>query len=529
MAELCPFEVVPTKITASPNRPTPVSLNYTNQDFWSLKNRLVQYCRENFDQQFNDFIESSLAIMLIENWAFIGDTLSFKTDQVANEVFIDTVTELDSAFRLAKLVGYQPTPPIAGKSLWSAKINTPQDINLIIPTPLEIDLVNNNIPLTIELFPADQYERPLLDQPIIIQAGNLQNTNIVGLEGQTYTQSFVGTGEINQVVVLEFAPVLLGSIRVYVDAQQWKQVQFFTESAPLQEYRIEYNSQYQVFVYFGNNRAGLVPPAGANITVVYRVGGGTIGNIVSNFVNTDILIPLEGRAYSVPVNFSNYTRGKYGYDGDTIEDIRRNLPAWTNVQNRAVTGSDYKNLVDIFTTAYNGKTGKGMATLRHSGCSANLIILYVLVSEGLDGLAPPSSQFKAELQEYIDAKKMLTDSVAIQDGGVLYTQINIDVVMSPQYQPFEEEVTAAILRNLAVFFNVKNWDYGQALRTIDVLKALANISQPYKYDIQFVVEPENLTSPLLPNNPNLTNPVEVVPRFFEIIRPSNIVLNYIYE
>jgi hypothetical protein len=529
MADICPFEVLPSKLTSTPNRTTPVSLNYTNQDFWSLKNRLVAYCRDNFGSQFNDFIESDLAIMLIENWAFIGDTLSFKTDQVANEVFIDTVSELDSAFRLAKLVGYQPTPPIAGKSLWTAKINTPQDINLIIPTPLEIDLVNNNIPITIELFPADQYERPLLDQPIIIQAGNLQNTNVVGLEGQTYTQTFVGTGDVNQVLNLEFAPVLLGSIRVYVDGLQWKQVEFFTESAPLAEYRIEYNSQYQVFVIFGNNRAGLVPPDGANITVVYRVGGGVVGNIVSNFINTDILIPLEGRGYSVPVNFSNYTRGRYGYDGDTIEDIRRNLPAWTNVQNRAVTGTDYKNLVDLFTTAYNGRTGKGLATLRHSGCSANLIVLYVLVSEGVDGLAAPSSQFKVELQEYLDGKKMLTDSITIQDGSVVYVQLNIDVFLTPQYQPFEEQITTQILGALTTFFNVKNWNYGQALRQIDVLKSLANINEPYKYDIQFVVEPQNLASPLVPNNPNLTNSMEVVPQFNAIIRPSNVILNYNYE
>jgi hypothetical protein len=177
MAELCPFEVAPYKIASGPNKPSPVSLNYTNQDFWSLKNRLVSFCRDNFGTEFTDFIESSLAIMLIENWAFIGDTLSFKIDQVANEVFINTVTELDSAFRLAQLVGYHPTPPIASKSMWTARISTPQDINVVIPAPLPVNLVNGTVPLIIELFPADQYDRPIFDQPIIIQPGNLTNTN----------------------------------------------------------------------------------------------------------------------------------------------------------------------------------------------------------------------------------------------------------------------------------------------------------------------------------------------------------------
>ena len=518
MAELCPFEVVPYKITTNPNRPTPVSLNYTNQDFWSLKNRLITYCRDNFGTEFTDFIESSLAIMLIENWAFVGDTLSFKIDQVANELFINTVTELDSAFRLAKLVGFQPTPPIAAKSQWTARISTPQQINLEIPTPLDVNLVSNEVPLVIELFPADQYMRPIFDQPIIIQAGSLSNSNIVGLEGQTFTQNFVGTGQINQVLTLEFAPVLLDSVRVYVDGQKWRQVAFFTASQPLAEYMIEYNSNYQVYVSFGNNRAGISPSLGSNITIIYRVGGGTVGNIVSNFVSQDILIPLEVLGYSVPVNLSNYTRGQFGYDGDTVEDIRRKLPAYANVQNRAVTGSDYKNLVDLFVSPYNGQTGKGIAALRHSGCSANLIVIYVLVKSGTDGLQLPTSQFKLELYEYLETKKMMTDSITVQNGTIVLVSLNIDVFLTPQFIPFEEEIGASIYRDLAIFFNLQNWEYGQALRNIDVLKALSAIPQPYRYDIQFTID-----------NDTNRNPNEVIVNFYEIIRPDQITLRFHYE
>lgn len=517
MPETCPFEIVPYKETAQPNRPTPVSLNYTNQDFWSLKSRLVTFIREKFSSDFNDFIESSLAVMLVENWAFIGDTLSFKIDQIANELFIDTVTELDNAFRLAKLVGFKPQPPIAGKSMWTGRINTAQDIDLFIDTPLPIDITNNDQQLTIELFAADQYNRPIYDQPIIISANTVVNSSVVGLQGQTYTETFLGNGEINQSVLLKYTPVLLDSIRVYVDGIRWKEVDFFTDSQPRPEYRIEYNSDFSVYVIFGNNRAGLLPPVGSSITVVYRVGGGTVGNIVSNFVSYDILVPIEGRAYSVPVNFTNYTRGQFGSSGDTVEDIRRKLPVWTKTQDRAVSGSDYKNQVDLFQTAYNGVTGKTNAVLRHSGCSANLIDLYVLVREGSDGLTAPNSQFKAELIEYLSTKKMMTDSIAILDGTVILTDLNLQVFIERQYQPFEDTIYEKIQRNLAIFFNLQNWDYGQSLRDIDVLKALSNISEPLRYDITFVTDN--------PNNSGLL----VTSKYYEIIRPNNININFQWQ
>jgi len=46
------------------------------------------------------------------------------------------------------------------------------------------------------------------------------------------------------------------------------------------EYRIEYNLII-VRGYIGNNRAGLIPSAGATILITYRIGEGVRGNIVS--------------------------------------------------------------------------------------------------------------------------------------------------------------------------------------------------------------------------------------------------------
>ena len=109
----CPVEIKPLSQSEEGKNSLTFNLNYTNQDFWSMKTRLVDFIKERFGSSgtelpntFNDFVESSIAIMLIENWAFLADTLSFKMDQIVNEMFIDTVTEVENAFRLAKLVGF---------------------------------------------------------------------------------------------------------------------------------------------------------------------------------------------------------------------------------------------------------------------------------------------------------------------------------------------------------------------------------------------------------------------------------------
>ena len=112
MQENCPFDIAPFAKSQTINNDKVSSLNYTNQDFWSLKTRLIQFIRDRFGSNgtvlpntFNDFVEGSVAVMLVENWAFVADMLSFKIDQMVNELFIDTVTEPDNAFRLALTAG----------------------------------------------------------------------------------------------------------------------------------------------------------------------------------------------------------------------------------------------------------------------------------------------------------------------------------------------------------------------------------------------------------------------------------------
>ena len=134
MQNNCPFEIKPYANSNTIKNEKILNLNYTNQDFWSMKTRLVQFIQERFGDNgtvlpntFNDLVEGSIAIMLMENWAFIADTLSFKMDQMVNELFIDTVTEPDNAFRICQLVGFKPTPPIPASSMWTATIMWPMD------------------------------------------------------------------------------------------------------------------------------------------------------------------------------------------------------------------------------------------------------------------------------------------------------------------------------------------------------------------------------------------------------------------
>ena len=517
MTNNCPFNVEPYAKAEIIKKPNVFNLNYTNQDFWSMKTRLLQFTQQRFAGEFSDFVESSLAVMLLENWAFIADTLSFKMDQIANEIFIDTVTELDNAFRLCRLVGFQPTPPIAAKSYWTASLTNAITTDITIATPIYIQVNGGGESLDMELFAADAEGNPLFDDDILLPANSLVNASIVGLEGKTRIEEVPGTGVVNQIFRTGFTTVIYDSIKVEVDGVLWNKVDFFTESQQLREYRIEYNSDFSAFIIFGNGVAGMVPTIGSLIRFTYRTGGGVRGNLVTNATQKSILVDVPGLSYTVPVFLNNYTRAQYGFDGDSLEDIRRKLPAYLRTQERAVTGLDYKTITDQFVTPHQGQIGKSTAVLRNHGCAANIIDIYILARKDTETLENASDQLKTALMNHLEAKKMVTDYICIKDGVPITVDVNISVTIDKFYKKFEDELRVKILNRVNSFFSISRWEFGQNLKESDIVKELSDLKEISSIDIAFSTD----------DSPTATNIVTA--KYFEIIRPDIIDLGFVYE
>lgn len=513
----CPFEITPYDKSNLPKLSSLTNLNYTNQDFWSMKSRLIDFIKEKFNESFNDFVESDLAIMLIENWAFIADTLSFKIDQIANEIFIDTVSEVDNAFRLAMLVGFKPQPPIGARSFWAASISNTLETDLEISTPVSIPFNTDDGNRTIELYAADVNNQPILNQNIYISAGSFLTTAIVGIEGQTFDQTNDGTGQPNQFVELLQSPVIHGSIKVVIDGNEWTQVDYFTDSQPRREFRIEYDPSYRAFIIFGNARAGQMPPLNSQIVTTYRTGGGVAGNIVTGSIEMQKNYIVPGFDFRVPVTFRNYTKGEFGYAGDTIDDIKRKLPYYLRSQNRIVSGDDIEGFATQFVSEFNGSVGKARAVLRNYGCAANVIDLYILTRNEDNNLTESDNGLKAELRKAIEDKKMITDIICIKDGSVVSVDVSVDVLMDKFYRKFEQENLEKIKRRVDNFFLLNNWDFEKTLKSVDLIKSISDMPEIKSIDVNF-------------QTINEQNSGEVVTaKYYEIIRPGVVEINLLYE
>jgi hypothetical protein len=87
--------------------------DFQSYDFETLRKSFIDYLRLYYPETFNDYIESSEFIALLDVIAFMGQALAFRTDLNTRENYLDTAERRDSVVKLANLVSY------------TAKRNTP--------------------------------------------------------------------------------------------------------------------------------------------------------------------------------------------------------------------------------------------------------------------------------------------------------------------------------------------------------------------------------------------------------------------
>ena len=111
--------------------------DFQSYDFDNLRRTMITYIRENYPEDFNDYIESSEYLALIDLIAFLGQNLAFRTDLNARENFIETADRRESILRLARLISYNANRNIPANGLLKIEsISTTEDV---------IDANNNNL------------------------------------------------------------------------------------------------------------------------------------------------------------------------------------------------------------------------------------------------------------------------------------------------------------------------------------------------------------------------------------------------
>ena len=162
--------------------------DFQSYDFETLRKSFIDYLRTYYPETFNDYIESSEFIALLDVMAFMGQALAFRNDLNARENFMDTAERRDSVVRLANLVSYTPKRNQAAQGFLKVfSISTTEnvvDFNNINLSNVTIDWNDPTNPNWFEQFNA-VINAALVDSQKFGRPGNV--SDIVGIRTEEYT------------------------------------------------------------------------------------------------------------------------------------------------------------------------------------------------------------------------------------------------------------------------------------------------------------------------------------------------------
>ncbi len=84
------------------------NIKYLNRNYNQLKQDLIDFSKNYFPDNFNDFSESNPGMIFLELASYVGDVLSYYTDTQIQETFIESAREKSNLLALAYNLGYKP-------------------------------------------------------------------------------------------------------------------------------------------------------------------------------------------------------------------------------------------------------------------------------------------------------------------------------------------------------------------------------------------------------------------------------------
>jgi hypothetical protein len=449
-------------------------INFTALEYDTLVRACVEYIKTYYPGQFNDWVENNGIVMLIDLISFVGSALAERGEVLAQESFLPTAFSRQAVSNHLQLID---------ETLRAA---TPATVNVevSVPTPLATSL---NIPpgvifsltgadgrlLTYELYRApDNWTDPITILPgkrgvVAFGIEGKFETPLVAVSAGGPDQSIDITNSANIIDSPVFVDIRSGSIE-----KRWDRISVIERAGPNDEVFEVDRIENGIRVRFGDDRAGKAPLAGEEITITYRVGGGSRGIIGSGRINESRPFQPEPPASApVEVTFRNNNPSEGGLDEEDIEDAKKRAPREAATIEAAVGGPEYAQLAAGYSHPVFGTVAKAVAAVRTS-LNANIVEVYIL-AEGSEGPVKPSVGLKKGLKNYLEEINVITDEVRALDGEIKRIKLVMDVIMNKDAEAstVKDEVETAINN----FFNPRNFELGQEFYLDDITSPVKSI------------------------------------------------------
>jgi hypothetical protein len=416
-------------------------LNISELDFESIKTQFKNYLKS--QTQFKDYnFEGSNMSVFLDVLAYNTYQNNFYTNMAVNEMFLDSAVLKNSVMSHAKELNYLPRSRRSARALVTITIVDITIVGQTVTIPAYSDFTTT--------YQGASYNF-VNDKTYVARktgVGTFVAENVEIFEGQMLSSFeregyFIGDDGVLR-VILTNENADTDSIEVFVDAEATEDANQFIRKddlfgvGPLD--RVFYVEPYydgRYTVYFGNNVFGLQPQAFEDIRVRYRITSGVESNGAFSF-------ELGAQLPTSTITVETISKAAGGGDRETLENIRYFAPKSLQIQERAITTSDYEILLKQNFPEIDSVAAYGGETLEPPQFGRVAISVYL--GEGREGL---SSVLSSAYIKFLKEKSPLGIEPVFIPSEFIYGCVQANIYFNPKITKkssgqIETEVRTAI-------------------------------------------------------------------------------------
>jgi hypothetical protein len=476
--------------------PNVVAVDYTNRDYYSLRTALIDRMKERLQESgWSGTDPSDFGVTLIEAFAYMGDTLAYYVDRVANEMSLETATQRNSVLNIARTYGYTPS----GYRPASCSVEFIGTEDTVIPagTQLRGTYIDGENVVAVIFETTDEF--------VIGTTESVEATHGESISLRSTSDTFGGvSGEIvgqasstniqNQSFRLLENQVVESSVRVFVlrnnTYEEWSEISRIVDATSGDSvFTLSTDADDYVYVTFGDGVSGRIPSPGSTIKVQYIVGGGIKGRIPANTLSEVYAVPgvtmSAAQTLSAAVTSISNTAAVGGLDPESTATIRKLAPYSLSTMNRAVTKNDYADV--MFIGSYISKANAvsdsfTSVTVYLAPFQSNSQDIYPLydsdtyITDYVAGTPETSRLSIWETQLLDEATRLIFNKtqigVSVTFAPVIYVPVELEINYTVKNDYTETQVVSEFKELLKKAYAFDNLDFEQIIYAEDIESTL---------------------------------------------------------
>jgi hypothetical protein len=218
-------------------------------------------------------------------------------------------------------------------------------------------------------------------------------------------------------------------------------------------------------VVFGDGSFGRRLAPGDIVTVVYRMGGGTVGLVGIGAITT-IVGDFTAGGEPLTISVTNSNRSFGGASAETDANIRLRAPAYFATQNRAVTLNDYKIRAELVA---------GVNKCQPIRVAVNGILLHVLPDEASEDFVLTDA-FVTSILRALEDYSMATDVLSVVAANLVPIEVELEcfAFQSQQNSVVRRKVLEAFIAEEGILHLSSN-AMEQHLRLSDMINIIEDV------------------------------------------------------